>query len=58
MKMTLTLGLSIIALAICFIIVPVTAATVGGWYAYWGTMLISAVWAVFVMAQTHEILGG
>ena len=47
--MTLTLGLSIVALAICFIMVPVTAATVGGWYDYWGAKLISAVWAVILV---------
>ena len=45
MKLTPSLVLSLVALAICFAAVPIMAATVGGWYAYWGGMLISVVWA-------------
>jgi hypothetical protein len=49
MKINLVLGASIIALAICFIMVPVVAATAGGWYAYWGAILISIVWTFILL---------
>jgi hypothetical protein len=43
--MRIPVAVWLLALAACFIAVPVLAAAVGGWYAYWGTMAISAVWA-------------
>ncbi|MGC8936721.1 MAG: hypothetical protein ACP5KV_05085 [Candidatus Methanomethylicaceae archaeon] len=43
MKLGKMLGLLIMAL--CFISVPVMAVTIGGWYAYWGTLLLSVVWS-------------
>ena len=49
MKITTTVILSLIVLAVCFILVPVMAATLGGWYAYWGAMIISAIWAVVLL---------
>lgn len=49
MRVSAALVVSLIALAICFISVPVMAATLGGWYAYWGAMIVSAVWAVILL---------
>lgn len=49
MRITSVVAISIVALAICFISVPYLAATVGGWYAYWGALLISAVWAAILL---------
>lgn len=40
-------GLAILAL--CFAAVPLTAATVGGWYAYWGAVLYSSAWAAVLL---------
>ena len=41
----LPIAVWVLALVATFAAVPVMAATVGGWYAYWGTMVLSAVWA-------------
>lgn len=41
--------LGIVALALCFISVPLIAATIGGWYAYWGTLLLSVVWSAVIL---------
>ncbi|GEM_PF-695009 len=49
MRITPALGASIVALAVCFILVPVVSATVGGWYAYWGALLLSVVWAAILL---------
>lgn len=45
MKVSAALIVCLVALAACFVSVPVMAATLGGWYAYWGAMVVSAVWA-------------
>ncbi|MEM4644141.1 MAG: hypothetical protein QW748_02035 [Candidatus Methanomethylicaceae archaeon] len=47
MKSDIILGILIMAL--CFISVPIIAATVGGWYAYWGTLLLSMVWSAVIL---------
>ncbi len=39
----------LLALAACFIGVPALAASVGGWYAYWGAMALSVVWAAIML---------
>ena len=49
MKQAPALIVTLIIMAICFITVPLLAATVGGWYAYWGAMLMSAIWAVTLL---------
>jgi hypothetical protein len=49
MRMSLGLGLALLALALCFLSVPILAATVGGWYAYWGAILLSAVWTLILL---------
>jgi hypothetical protein len=49
MKLTRALVATLIVMAICFISVPLLAATLGGWYAYWGAMIISAIWAVALL---------
>jgi hypothetical protein len=49
MKIPASLILCLVALAICFISVPILAAIIGGWYAYWGIMAISAVWALILL---------
>ncbi len=49
MKITAATLLGIIALAACFLAVPLLAATVGGWYAYWGAMVLSAIWAAILL---------
>jgi hypothetical protein len=49
MRLTRTLVATLIVMAICFISVPLLAATLGGWYAYWGAMIISAIWAVALL---------
>ncbi len=49
MKPVPTLIVTLIIMAICFVTVPLLAATVGGWYAYWGAMLMSAIWAVTLL---------
>ena len=49
MKISPALVFSLIALAICFVMVPVLAAFVGTWYAYWGAMLLSVVWAAILL---------
>jgi hypothetical protein len=41
--------LSLLIMALCFVSVPVIAATVGGWYAYWGTLLLSVVWSAAIL---------
>jgi hypothetical protein len=41
--------LSLLVLALCFISVPILAATVGGWYAYWGPILLSMIWALVLL---------
>ncbi|MEM3883039.1 MAG: hypothetical protein QXO23_06615 [Candidatus Methanomethyliaceae archaeon] len=41
--------LGILIMALCFISVPIIAATVGGWYAYWGTLLLSMVWSAVIL---------
>lgn len=41
--------LSILVMALCFISVPILAATVGGWIAYWGPILVSMVWALVLL---------
>lgn len=55
--MSLKVGviLGIIALAVCFAAVPLLAANLGGWYAYWGAMLVSVVWAAILywLKVTH-----
>jgi len=49
MRLTRSLVATLIVMAICFISVPLLAATLGGWYAYWGAMIVSAVWAVTLL---------
>ncbi len=49
MRLTPALSITLAVMAICFISVPLLAATVGGWYAYWGAMILSAVWAVVLL---------
>jgi hypothetical protein len=49
MRMSLAIGLSLLVLAICFVSVPILAATVGGWYAYWGPILLGTVWALVLL---------
>jgi len=49
MKLTLALFVTLIVMAVCFISVPIMAATLGGWYAYWGAMIVSAIWAVALL---------
>lgn len=39
---------AILIMAICFILVPVLAYTVGGWYAYWGAVMLSVIWAIVI----------
>jgi hypothetical protein len=41
--------LAILVMALCFISVPILAATVGGWYAYWGPILLSMIWALVLL---------
>ncbi|MBC7113758.1 MAG: hypothetical protein H5T34_07105 [Candidatus Methanomethyliales bacterium] len=41
--------LGLLIMALCFVLVPVIAATVGGWYAYWGTLLLSMVWSAAIL---------
>lgn len=41
--------LGILIMTLCFVSVPVIAATVGGWYAYWGTLLLSMVWSAVIL---------
>ncbi len=51
--------LSIFALALCFAAVPLLAATLGGWYAYWGAVLLSGAWAaVLLWLRTAEFWEG
>lgn len=47
MKPDILLGLLIMAL--CFVSVPIIAATIGGWYAYWGTLLLSILWSGVIL---------
>jgi hypothetical protein len=49
MRLTRALVTTLIVMAICFISVPLLAATLGGWYAYWGAMIISSIWAVALL---------
>ncbi|MEN3016825.1 MAG: hypothetical protein ABC585_03585 [Candidatus Methanosuratincola petrocarbonis] len=39
----------VVALALCFVAVPLIAATIGGWYAYWGAILLSCAWAAVLL---------
>jgi hypothetical protein len=41
--------ISIILLSLCFISVPIIAATIGGWYAYWGALIISIIWTIILL---------
>lgn len=41
--------LAILVMALCLISVPILAATVGGWYAYWGPILLSMIWALVLL---------
>ncbi len=41
--------LGLIIMVLCFVSVPLIAATVGGWYAYWGTVLLSMVWSAVIL---------
>ena len=36
-------------MALCIILVPVIAYLIGGWYAYWGHVLLAVVFAVLVV---------
>lgn len=49
MRLTPALAATLMVMAICFITVPLLASTVGGWYAYWGAMLASVIWAVALL---------
>ena len=35
--------------ALCFILIPVIAYFLGGWYAYWGHALLAIVFAVLAV---------
>ena len=39
----------IILLSLCFISVPIITATIGGWYAYWGALIISIIWTIILL---------
>ncbi|MEM1537418.1 MAG: hypothetical protein QXK12_01030 [Candidatus Nezhaarchaeales archaeon] len=39
---------ALLIMAICFILVPIIASTVGGWYAYWGAVALSVIWAIII----------
>lgn len=43
----IVLGITILCLS--FVSVPIVAATVGGWYAYFYQILISCVWAATLL---------
>jgi len=49
MKPTPALVVTLIVMIVCFASVPLLAATLGGWYAYWGAMIVSAIWAVALL---------
>lgn len=49
MRATAGVILSLVALALCFISVPLMAAYVGGWAAYWGALAASVVWAAILL---------
>jgi hypothetical protein len=49
MKLTPALVATLAVMAVCFISVPLLAATLGGWYAYWGAMVMSVIWAVALL---------
>ncbi len=47
--MRLPIAIWILMLAACFAAVPVISATLGGWYAYWGAVVLSTVWAAIML---------
>lgn len=49
MRITPALVATLAVMAICFASVPLLAATLGGWYAYWGAMVASVIWAVALL---------
>ena len=49
MKISPVVAISVVALAVCFMLVPVIAVMLGGWYAYWGALLLSVVWALILL---------
>jgi hypothetical protein len=49
MKITPALAATLIVMIICFATVPLLAATLGGWYAYWGAMVMSTIWAITLL---------
>ncbi|MCQ5376673.1 MAG: hypothetical protein NO516_01335 [Candidatus Methanomethylicia archaeon] len=49
MRATIGVILSVVALTLCFISVPLLAAYVGGWIAYWGALAMSVIWAAILL---------
>lgn len=59
MRLNAKVILGMAALALCFLAVPLMAATLGGWYAYWGAVLLSGAWAaVLLWLRTTEFWEG
>jgi len=39
----------LVIMSLCIILVPVIAYIVGGWYAYWGHVLLAVIFAVLAI---------
>lgn len=39
----------LLIIALCFILIPVIAYFLGGWYAYWGHALLAIIFAILAV---------
>lgn len=59
MRLNARILAGVVVLALCFAAVPLLAATIGSWYAYWGAVLLSGAWAaVLLWLRTTEFWEG